>query len=85
MDVVIDEVASRVNVADGEALLTPALLRKIVESVMAQVKREDRQRHGGHGADRQVLSADQDRAGHSRPAGGLLLLGRQRLSGPAQL
>ena len=44
MDVVIDEVASRVNVADGEALLTPALLRKIVESVMAQVKREDRQR-----------------------------------------
>ena len=44
MDVVIDEVTSRVNVADGEALLTPALLRRIVESVMAQVKREDRQR-----------------------------------------
>ena len=44
MDVVIDEVASRVNVADSEALLSPAMLRKIVEAVMAQVKREERQK-----------------------------------------
>ena len=44
MDVVIDEVTSRVSVADGEALLNPALIRKIVAAVMAQVKREDRQK-----------------------------------------
>jgi hypothetical protein len=60
MDVVIDEIASRVNVADGDALLSPALLRKIVDAVMTHVQRHERQRQQADADTRYRRSASDD-------------------------
>jgi hypothetical protein len=44
MRVHVDEVASRVGVADGESLLTPALLQRVVEAVMTRLERQEHRR-----------------------------------------
>lgn len=42
MEINIDEIVSNVRVMDGETLLTPQLMRKIVEAVLRAVEeRED--------------------------------------------
>lgn len=43
MDVYIDEVVSTVHAVDEEAVLTPALMQRIVETVLRAI--EERERH----------------------------------------
>lgn len=45
MEVHIDEVASTVRAVDGEALLAPATLRKILHAVMQAI--DEREHHRG--------------------------------------
>jgi hypothetical protein len=53
MDIDIGEIVSSVRAVDDKALLSPQVLRKIVESVLQAV--EDRERHGEReGAERRV-------------------------------
>ena len=44
MDVHIEELTADVGIADDEALLTPALMRRLVAAVMAEITRQDRAR-----------------------------------------
>lgn len=41
MDVRIEEMASRVDVVDGSSLLSPELLERLVQEVLARVREAD--------------------------------------------
>jgi hypothetical protein len=42
MDVMIEEVTSRVNVVDSQALLNPEVIKKIVQMVMERLKEHEK-------------------------------------------
>ena len=42
MDVMIEEITSRVNVVDSQALLNPQVVEKIIQMVMSRVKEHDK-------------------------------------------
>ncbi|RYG25199.1 hypothetical protein EON82_08015 [bacterium] len=54
MDVHIDEMASRVDVVDGSSLLSPELLERLVQEVLARVR--DADAHAGRVRDERRLS-----------------------------
>ncbi len=54
MDVRIEEMASRVDVVDGSSLLSPELLERLVQEVLARVREADA--HAGRVAEERQLT-----------------------------
>ena len=66
MDVVIDELDSRVNIVDAAALLSPPAMERIVRSVLAALAAERRERNATR-ADLDLRSVvEQQRAAGAR-------------------